>query len=72
MLRFQPVIEAANGSTGQVELNKACLEELKVAVLDTSLQKHFSEFVNPLVKMMAAKEKKLTSSLNSATGCCPC
>ena len=60
VLRFQTVIEAAaNGSTGQVELNKAFLEELNIVVPDTALQKSFSAFVSPLVKVMAAKEKEV-------------
>lgn len=59
MLRFQPIIEAAaNGSTGQVELSKAFLEELKIVVPAPSLQTRFSAIVSPLIKAMAAKEKE--------------
>lgn len=60
VLRFQPVIEAAaNGSTGQVELNKTFLEELNVVVPDPLPQTRFSTFVDPLVKLMAAREKEV-------------
>ena len=60
MLRFQPAIEAAaNGSTGQVELSKSFLEELKIVVPNATLQSRFSAFVSPLAKVMAAKEKEV-------------
>ncbi|WP_260292479.1 restriction endonuclease subunit S [Sedimenticola hydrogenitrophicus] len=59
LLRFQPIIEAAaNGSTGQVELNKGFLEDLYIVVPVPTLQKQFSEFVDPLIKIMATKEKE--------------
>ena len=60
VLHFQSVIEAAaNGSTGQVELNKAFIEDLNIIVPDSMLQEHFSIFVNPLVKVLAAREKEM-------------
>ena len=60
MLRFQPIVEAAaNGSTGQVELNKTFLEELKIAIPSKWLQERFSLFIEPLVKQMAAKEEEV-------------
>lgn len=60
VLHFQPVIEAAaNGSTGQVELNKAFVESLNIIVPDSMLQERFSTFVNPLVKALAAREKEV-------------
>lgn len=60
MLRFQPVIEAAaNGSTGQVELNKVFLEELHVVIPDFMRQQRFAAFVSPIVKQMAAREKEV-------------
>ena len=53
------VIEAAaNGSTGQVELNKAFIEDLKVVVPSSTLQDQFSKFVSPIVKALAAREKE--------------
>ena len=60
MLRLQSMIEAAaNGSTGQVELNKPFLEELNIVIPDDNLQTRFSSFVSPLIKVMAAKEKEM-------------
>jgi type I restriction enzyme, S subunit len=57
MLRFQSVIEAAaNGSTGQVELNKAFLDELHVVIPSNISQRCFSEFVSPVIKQMAKRE----------------
>lgn len=59
VLHFQPVIEsAANGSTGQIELNKTFIEDLNVVVPSSTLQEQFSKFVNPLVKALAAREKE--------------
>ena len=60
VLNFQRVIEAAaNGSTGQVELNKTFIEDLNIIVPSSTLQEHFSTFVNPLVKSLAASEKEV-------------
>jgi len=60
VLNFQPVIEAAaNGSTGQVELNKTFIEDLNIIVPDSMLQERFSIFVNPLVKALAVRENEV-------------
>lgn len=60
ILHFQPVIEAAaNGSTGQVELNKTFIEDLNILVPNTKQQQRFSAFVSPLVKQLAEKEKEV-------------
>ncbi|MDD2659617.1 MAG: restriction endonuclease subunit S [Methylococcales bacterium] len=57
MLRLQTVIEsAANGSTGQVELNKSFIEDLDIVIPAEPIQEEFSKFVEPLVKEIARRE----------------
>ncbi|MDH4333619.1 MAG: hypothetical protein OEV89_13745, partial [Desulfobulbaceae bacterium] len=49
----------ANGSTGQVELSKAFLEEKEIVVPCQQLQDRFSKFLTPVIKKMAAKEQEV-------------
>ncbi|CZG19979.1 TPA: restriction endonuclease subunit S [Legionella pneumophila] len=59
MMRLQPLIEsAANGSTGQVELSKPFLEELKVVVPEIKIQRKFQSLLNPIIKKLANHEKE--------------
>lgn len=60
MLRYQSVIEsAANGSTGQVELNKSFVENLDIVIPEETIQKRFSSFIEPLVKEIATREREI-------------
>ncbi|HDP0036420.1 TPA: restriction endonuclease subunit S [Legionella pneumophila] len=59
IMRLQPLIEsAANGSTGQVELSKPFLEELKIVVPDIKIQRKFQSYLNPIIKKLANCEKE--------------
>lgn len=59
MMRYQPAIEsAANGSTGQVELSKSYLQDIDVVIPPKNLTLRFSDFVNPIVQQMAARESE--------------
>ena len=64
ILRLQPAIEAAaNGSTGQVELDKTLLEGLKIVVPSRNLQLKFSEFVQPIIEKMSRNEEETENLL---------
>ncbi len=59
MLKHQQAIEAAaNGSTGQVELNKSFLEDIDVTNPTGNLVDKFADFVNPIIKEVATKESE--------------
>ncbi|OCG78847.1 hypothetical protein A9G42_02230 [Gilliamella sp. Nev6-6] len=59
LCRFQYLIEsAANGSTGQVELNKSFLENFNLALPDIHIQAKFKNFVSPLINKIAVLEQE--------------
>jgi len=65
MLRFQSVIEAAaNGSTGQIELSKAIIEDLDIIIPDTWLLERFSEFLSPIIRDVALREQENEELIN--------
>ncbi|MGR6781784.1 restriction endonuclease subunit S [Moritella viscosa] len=57
IIRLQPLIEgSAEGSTGQVELNKSYLENLDIMIPSRDLQANFKTFVEPIENEMANRE----------------
>lgn len=59
MMRYQPLIEAAaNGSTGQVELNKSFLEDIDIIVPEDLITQKFIEFIEPIVPVLAKRESE--------------
>lgn len=59
IMRYQPLIEAAaNGSTGQVELNKSFLEDIDIIVPEDLITQKFIEFIEPIVPVLAKRESE--------------